>query len=85
MVKTTHTDRRRKLSAGDRLDIHHRYYERLRTGEKVCEIATDYGIARQYVLKVAREVEKGKAPSSDQLRGSDDTAASQAYPNGRAA
>jgi hypothetical protein len=62
-------DKRVKLSPGDRLDIHHRYYNRLRSGETVTEIAADYDVARQWVAHVAREVEQENARRSDQQPG----------------
>jgi hypothetical protein len=58
-------DKRVKLSPGDRLDIHHRYYNRLRSGETVSEIAADYEVARQWVAHVAKEVEQENARRSD--------------------
>jgi hypothetical protein len=78
-------DKRLKVTPWQRSVIHHRFYNRVRTGETVQEIADSFGISVYWTRMIARSVEKGKAPVPDRTGGSDDTAAHQAYPKGRAA
>jgi len=54
------------LTEEDRLAIHRRYYDRLRSGETVAGIAADFKIARQWLAKVAREVELTRRGASDE-------------------
>ena len=42
-METPNQDGRRKLTDSARLDIHRRYFERIRTGETVSSIADTYG------------------------------------------
>lgn len=65
------SDGRRKLTDSDRLEIHRRYYGRLKTKETVTGIAECFNISRLWVRQTAEAVEaaKTKARSSDQDAG----------------
>lgn len=56
-MEDTTGDKRRKLTDEDRKGIHERFFARLKTSETVSSIADHFGITRQWVRRVAREVE----------------------------
>lgn len=56
-----------RLTPEARRDIHRRYFDRVKNGETVQDIAEDYGIVRARVRSVAVRMEnaKKKAPGAD--------------------